>query len=63
MGAPKPWLPITLRDVGVRDKTQLFVADIGISNLAWKRLGNRRNRGIDFGSEWVVQLRYQAGVE
>ncbi|MCJ1247389.1 enhancer of mRNA decapping [Trapelia coarctata] len=63
LGAPKPWLLATLKDRGQQDDTKLFLADVGISNLAWKRLGNRRSRGIDFGGEWVVRLRYQAGVE
>ncbi|MCJ1433166.1 enhancer of mRNA decapping [Xylographa pallens] len=63
LGAPKAWLLATLRDSGKRDTTHVYLVDIGISNLAWKRLGNRRNRGVDFGSDWVVKLRYQSGVE
>ncbi|MCJ1404349.1 enhancer of mRNA decapping [Xylographa trunciseda] len=63
LGAPKPWLLTTLRDPKKRDTTHVYLVDIGISNLAWKRLGNRRNRGVDFGSDWVVKLRYQSGVE
>jgi enhancer of mRNA-decapping protein 3 len=63
LGAPKPWLLATLKDRGQQDDTKLFLADVGISNLAWKRLGNRRSRGVDFGGEWVVRLRYQGGVE
>ena len=63
LGAPKPWLLATLRDSRKRDMTHVYLVDIGISNIAWKRLGNRRNRGVDFGSEWVVQLRYHSGVE
>ncbi|MCJ1379949.1 enhancer of mRNA decapping [Xylographa soralifera] len=63
LGAPKPWLLATLRDSGKRDTTHVYLVDIGISNRAWKRLGNRRNRGVDFGSDWVVKLKYQSGVE
>jgi len=63
LGAPKPWLLAALRDPRKRDTTYVYLVDIGISNLAWKRLGNRRNRGIDFGSDWVVKLRYQSGIE
>ena len=63
LGAPKPWLLAMLRDAGAKDNPDMYVADIGISNVAWKRLGNRRNKGVDFGGEWVVKLRYQPGVE
>ena len=63
LGAPKPWLLAMLREAGVKDNPDMMVADIGISNIAWRRLGNRRNKGVDFGTEWVVKLRYQPGVE
>ena len=63
LGAPKPWLLATLKDRGQQDDTKLFLADVGISNLAWNRLVNRSSRGIDFGGDWVVRLTYQAGVE
>ncbi|MCJ1283949.1 enhancer of mRNA decapping [Xylographa opegraphella] len=63
LGAPKPWLLATLRDSYKRDTTHVYLVDIGISNLAWKRLGNRRNRGVDFGSAWTVKLRYQSGTD
>ena len=63
LGAPKPWLLEMLSAVDLQDTTQLYLADIGISNIAWKRVGNRRNRGIDFGNDWVLKLRYQGSVE
>ncbi|MCJ1354726.1 MAG: enhancer of mRNA decapping [Icmadophila ericetorum] len=63
LGAPKPWLLAFLADNSSRDDVEIFLADIAISKLAWKRLGNRRNRGIDFAGEWLVKLRYQVGSE
>lgn len=63
LGAPKPLLLANLGERGKKDSTQFCVVDIGISNVAWKRLGNRRSRGIDFGDEWLVKLEYQSAVE
>ncbi len=67
LGAPKSWLLNSLRERGseqgpLEGDPALYVADIGISNVVWKRLGgNRRSKGIDFGGEWVLGLRWQAG--
>jgi hypothetical protein len=52
LAAPKPWLAA----LSEAPNTKLFVADIGISNAAWKRLGKKINRGIDFGDDWVIAL-------
>lgn len=37
----------------------LTVADIGISQVVWRKYGTRRRHGVDFGNRWVVPLRYQ----
>ncbi|KAI9894370.1 MAG: enhancer of mRNA decapping [Vezdaea aestivalis] len=42
---------------------KIYVVDIGISNAAWRKYGTRRRYGVDFGSDWVVELRYQGGLE
>ncbi|SLM39252.1 YjeF N-terminal domain [Lasallia pustulata] len=59
MGAPR----LGLLSIGDWATAKLFVADIGISNTAWRKYGTRRRHGIEFGSEWVVGLRYHAGGE
>ena len=57
LGAPKAYLLMTHHD-----QWKLFVADIGISNTAWKKFGTKRRYGIEFGNEWVASLKYhQAG--
>lgn len=38
---------------------QLFVADIGIADAAWKKAGTRMRRGVEFDQDWVVGLRFQ----
>ena len=63
LGAPKPYLLAMLQHAGTRDNPQMFVADVGISGSIWRKFGHKKQRGVDFGTEWVVRLRYQAGVE
>jgi enhancer of mRNA-decapping protein 3 len=41
---------------------ELTVADIGISQVVWRKYGTRRRHGVDFGNRWVVPLRYQPAV-
>lgn len=59
LGAPK----LGLLNIGDWATAKLFVADIGISNTAWRKYGTRRRHGIEFGSEWVVGLEYYPGGE
>ena len=63
LGAPKPYLLPMLEHAGVRDDPVMYVADIGISSSVWRRLGHKKSRGIDFGTDWVIGLRYQPAVE
>ncbi|KAI9678691.1 MAG: enhancer of mRNA decapping [Caeruleum heppii] len=62
MGAPKTGL-LNAMTSGGGQSWQVSVADIGISNTAWRKYGTRRRHGVEFASDWVVQLRYQSGVE
>ena len=63
LGAPKPYLLAMLRGAGAINNPELYVADIGISNSIWRKVGPKKHRGIDFGMDWVIKLRYQAAVE
>ncbi len=64
LGAPKVGLLAALVRSLAYEKWNTFVVDIGISNIAWRKMGTRQSRsGVDFGNEWVVTLRYHAGVE
>ncbi|EEH40534.1 YjeF_N domain-containing protein [Paracoccidioides lutzii Pb01] len=37
----------------------ITVADIGISQVPWRKHGSRRRHGVDFGNQWVVPLRFE----
>lgn len=64
LGAPKVGLLTALARSSAYEKWKLFVADIGISNTAWRKFGTRRSRnGVNFGGEWVAALRYYGGAE
>lgn len=61
MGAPKTgMLHAVTRGIGAG--WVLSVADIGISNTAWRRYGTRCRHGVEFCSEWVAPLDYHPGV-
>lgn len=58
MGAPKVGI-LNAMASGNGSDWKLFVADIGISNVAWRKYGTRRRHGVEFGSDWVVELLFQ----
>jgi enhancer of mRNA-decapping protein 3 len=66
MGAPKKGLVQAMshgEGVGDSRAWQLFVADIGIANQAWRKAGTRMRRGVEFEGTWVVGMRFQKGVD
>jgi len=58
MSAPKKGLFQAML-AGEGQAWQLFVADIGIPDAAWKKGGTRMRRGVEFDQDWVVGLRFQ----
>ncbi|MCJ1363821.1 enhancer of mRNA decapping [Acarospora aff. strigata] len=63
MGAPKTGLLNALINGNGNGKDkdkdwQIKVADLGISNAAWRKYGTRRRHGVEFGPEWVLGLRF-----
>ncbi len=42
-------------------KIEHIVADIGISNKVWQKLGTRFKDGVQFGSDWLAGIEYTAG--
>ena len=61
LAAPKTgMMQALISGEGVR--WQLTVADIGISQIVWRKYGSRRRHGVDFGNRWVVPLRYQPSI-
>lgn len=64
LGAPKPYLPAMLQQLGPNNNPEIYVADVGIGSSIWRKLGYKKHgKGVEFGPEWVVQLRYQAEIE
>lgn len=62
MGAPKTGL-LNALIAGESQQWRIMVADVGISNTTWRKYGTRRRHGVEFGGDWVVELKYQTGAE
>ncbi|KAI0435735.1 YjeF-related protein N-terminus-domain-containing protein [Xylaria telfairii] len=66
LGAPKSGLLKALEsvdeagDIITADEWKIYLADIGLGPLAWRKAARIR-RGIDFDDSWVLQLRYWPG--
>ncbi|KAB2578412.1 Enhancer of mRNA-decapping protein 3 [Lasiodiplodia theobromae] len=61
LGAPRSGLLRALQLGHVHDPDWLiWVVDLGL-NKAWKRVGGLGRKGVRFGSEWAVQVRFDAG--
>ena len=60
LGAPKTGLLTAMDALKNSANPSLFVADIGIPRVAWKKLGTRRKGGVEFSGEWVAAVRLQA---
>jgi len=60
LGAPKTGLLMAMKNPET-DKMKHIVADIGICNKVWQKLGTRFKDGVQFGSEWVAGIEYAAG--
>ncbi len=64
LGAPKTGLLHAMAIDGLVEPTsQVWVADIGISAAAWQKHGSRRKYGTEFGTEWVVPLKFVLGAQ
>lgn len=61
LGAPKTGLIHALAS-GEGDCWEMAVADVGISQAAWRKYGTRRRHGVEFGDKWVIPLRFHAAV-
>lgn len=61
LGAPKTGLLLAMDVFKNGANPSLFVADIGIASVAWKKFGTRRKGGVEFAGEWVAAVRWQEG--
>lgn len=71
LGAPKIGLLLAMSNLGLDTvagdgfvpdcQWDVWVADVGISTVAWQRHGSRRRQGVEFSAEWVVPVKFVAG--
>jgi enhancer of mRNA-decapping protein 3 len=61
LGAPKVGLLHAMAMDGAEASWNVVVADIGISTAAWQKHGSRRKHGIEFGTDWVVPVKFVTG--
>ena len=58
LGAPKTGLLTAMASISKVLDPSLFVADIGIASIAWKKFGSRRMGGVEFGGEWIAAVKW-----
>ena len=62
LGAPKTGLLTAMGSFKTVVDPSIFVADIGIASVAWKKFGTRRKGGVEFGGEWIAAVKWEEGV-
>lgn len=62
LGAPKTGLLTAMESFKAVLDSSIFVADIGIASMAWKRFGTRRKGGVDFGGEWIAPVKWEGSI-
>ncbi|KAI2470519.1 YjeF N-terminal domain-like protein [Annulohypoxylon bovei var. microspora] len=69
LGAPKVGLLKALEmgdengDIVMVEQWKIFLADIGLSPVIWRKVATKIRRGIEFDNNWVLELRYQPQVD
>ncbi|OTB02222.1 hypothetical protein M426DRAFT_322800 [Hypoxylon sp. CI-4A] len=64
LGAPKVGLLKALEmgddsgDILMVEQWKLFLADIGLAPVIWRKVATKIRRGIEFESKWVLEFRY-----
>ncbi|KAI6087221.1 YjeF N-terminal domain-like protein [Hypoxylon rubiginosum] len=68
LGAPKQGLLKALEmgddqgDIVMVEEWKIFLVDIGLGPLVWRRAATKIRRGIEFDDKWLLELRYQPEV-
>ncbi|KAI2609178.1 YjeF N-terminal domain-like protein [Hypoxylon sp. NC1633] len=69
LGAPKVGLLKALEmgddqgDILMVEEWKLFLVDIGLGPLVWRKVATKIRRGIEFDNNWVLELRYRSEAE
>ncbi|KAI1393173.1 YjeF N-terminal domain-like protein [Hypoxylon trugodes] len=66
LGAPKVGLLKALEmgeddqgDIVMVEQWKLFLADIGLGPVIWRKVATKIRRGIEFDDKWVLELRFE----
>ncbi|KAI9819375.1 MAG: enhancer of mRNA decapping [Phylliscum demangeonii] len=62
MGAPKAGVYQALAS-GVGAGWKVYIVDLGIGNVAWRKYGTKRRHGVEFAGSWVLEAAYQPAAE
>ena len=62
LGAPKTGLLTAMESFKAVLDPNIFVADIGIASMAWKKFGTRRKGGVEFGGDWIAAVKWEGGI-
>ena len=62
LGAIKTGLLTAMESLKTVLDPSIFVADVGIASVAWKKFGTRTKGGVDFGGEWIAAVKWGESV-
>lgn len=62
LGAIKTGLLTAMESFKTVLDPSIFVADIGIASVAWKKFGTRTKGGVEFGREWIAAVKWEESV-
>ena len=62
LGAIKTGLLTAMESLKTVLDPSIFVADIGIASVAWKKFGTRTKGGVEFGGEWIAAVKWEESV-
>ncbi|KAI1495754.1 YjeF-related protein N-terminus-domain-containing protein [Biscogniauxia marginata] len=69
LGAPKQGLVKALEmgdeqgDILMVDEWKIYLVDIGLGALVWRKAATKIRRSIDFDDKWVMELQYQPRIQ
>lgn len=69
LGAPKQGLLKALEmgddqgDILMPEEWKLFLADVGLGPIVWRKAATKIRRGIEFDDHWVLELKYRSQFE
>ena len=62
LGAIKTGLLTAMESLKTVLDPSIFVGDIGIASVAWKKFGTRTKGGVEFGGQWIAAVKWEESV-